>query len=77
MSHNCQRANGRVFHWVYLMNCSIYGWAGFIMAGFAASVSLLLRHWKSIEKWSAEEAPPQQQQQQRLQDLEQPLMSQA
>lgn len=47
------------------------------MAGFAASVSLLLRHWKSIEKWSAEEAPPQQQQQQRLQDLEQPLMSQA
>ncbi|BDA46393.1 hypothetical protein COCOBI_08-4860 [Coccomyxa sp. Obi] len=31
--------------------------AGWVLAGAAASVSLLLRHWKAIEAWSGEPGP--------------------
>ncbi len=30
--------------------------AGLVLAGAAASVSLLLRHWRAIEAWSSEPA---------------------
>ncbi len=41
-----------------------------MLAGAAASVSLLLRHWKAIEAWSAEPGPG-------LQDEAEPLLLQA
>ena len=37
------------------VNTALRG-AGLVLAGAAASVSLLLRHWRAIEAWSAEPA---------------------
>ena len=43
--------------------------AGLIMVGFAASVSLLVRHWKAILAWQAAEEPE-------LEEVGQPLLQQ-